>query len=578
MTIYKTAVGMGLLVAMLLACAAPAGDRELLGHGMESPNTAPPVESNGSMANAPLAQRLQAITRQGVQPRLHHKRFSEFLGELARLYQNTGYQLLWTRNGKPTPRAQLAVASLADAGARGLNAGDYEAPLFAEWVKSLDHMNPVAEEELVSFDTALSLALMRYGKDLHAGRFDPRAMKFSLPPRQDGVDYTTLVARLAREGSPGELLTSLEPNLPLYWRLKAALARYQMLAQDTSLTVTAFKQKLRPGDRWEGIGPLRRLLQALGDLPQVAMEPADADFYDPALEDAVKRFQGRHGQEPDGVIGKKTHAELATPLAQRVKQIEFGLERLRWLPVPLPRPLILINTPSFQLFAYGLDSEFETPDLRMEVIVGQAVRRWSTPIFYADMGYVIFRPYWNVPWSIAKAELIPAILGKPGYFEKNELEIADSYSLSARTYSPTWGAIDRVAAGTLKLRQRPGPKNPLGRIKFMFPNDHSVYLHDTPAQQLFSRARRDFSHGCIRVEDPVGLAGFVLNGDGEWPPERILESMNGPKNATVHLKAPIPVYIFYLTAWMDEAETINFYPDIYGYDADMEQALARNIF
>jgi murein L,D-transpeptidase YcbB/YkuD len=192
------------------------------------------------------------------------------------------------------------------------------------------------------------------------------------------------------------------------------------------------------------------------------------------------------------------------------------------------------------------------------------------------MGCVIFRPYWNVPWSIPKAEVVPEIIGKPGSFGKNGFEIADSYSLSARTYSPSWGAIERVAAGTLRLRQRPGPKNPLGRIKFMFPNDHSVYLHDTPAQQLFSRARRDFSHGCIRVENPVGLAGFVLNDDGEWPQDRILGSMNGAKTETVHLKAPIPVYIFYLTAWVDEAGTIDFYPDIYGYDTALEQALLRD--
>jgi murein L,D-transpeptidase YcbB/YkuD len=566
---------MGLLVILLSACAVPAGGRGGLRQEVDPLGTTPAAQSIGAVMENPLVRSLSAITLQGVHPRLRHKRFSEFLGHLERLYQNTGYQLLWTEGAKPTPQARGAVASLGQARTHGLNAEDYKFSLLSDWLRSLDSKATPTEEDLVSFDTALSLALMRYGKDLHVGRFDPRVMNFSLPSREAGFDQAMWVARMARESKPDELLTSLEPNLSLYRRLRSALDRYRTLAQDTSLSLAGMvhKSSLQPGDRWAGIGPLRQLLQALEDLPQQAVEPADAGLYDPALEDAVKRFQHRHGLEPDGVIGKNTYAALAAPLAKRVRQIELGLERLRWLPNPLPRPLILINVPSFQLFAFRDGNQLDSPDLQMDVIVGQAVREWSTPIFHADMGYVIFRPYWNIPPNIAKAEVIPDILGKPGYFKKNDLEIVSGYAPSGRTYAPTGGALNQVATGALRLRQRPGPKNPLGRIKFMFPNDHSVYLHDTPAQQLFSRARRDLSHGCIRVENPVGLAGFVLNGDGEWPTDRILESMNGSKNATVRLKAPIPVYIFYLTAWVDEAGTIYFYEDIYGYDAALEWAL-----
>jgi murein L,D-transpeptidase YcbB/YkuD len=523
---------------------------------------------------SPFAQRLRDTIRLGVHPRLRHQRYSEFLFDLEQVYKNSGYQLLWTQEGKPTPQARRVVAGLADAQASGLHAGDYDsAPRFADWIDSLDRQSSMVEGELISFDTALSLALMRYTRDLHQGRLDPRAMNFRLTPHDAAHNYAEWVPRLAKEGNPRKLMATLESGLPLYQRLQVALAKYQVLAEDASLTIPALKQKIQPGDRWSGMAALRRLLYALGDLPRTAMEPTDADVYDSALVSAIKQFQERHGLQADGVIGQGTHSALAVPIAYRVKQIEFSLERLRWLPHPLPHPLILINIPSFQLYAYGPGSQFEAPDLRMGVIVGQTDQKWSTPVFHADMGSVVFRPYWNVPRSIAKEELIPKIRGRSGYLKANNMEIVGG---SDQTYAPTGDVLKRVAVGGLQLRQKPGPKNPLGRVKFMFPNDHSVYLHDTPARQLFNKARRDLSHGCIRVEDPVGLADFVLNDTGEWPKDRILGSMNGTKTATVRLKTPIPVYIFYLTAWVDGDDTLYFYDDLYGFDSAMERALTSS--
>jgi len=577
---FQRAAGTAWLAITLLACTTSTGGYDQPGPGRpdgetwthpRSDPTAPVIAAPGAPALDPFAQALEKLLRQGTHPKMPPGHFGDSQLVMEQLYRSTGYKPLWTRDGKPTPQTRQMVASLAEAKQLGLKDEDYEEALLAEWVRSLENKSAVDEEELASFDTALSFVLIRYGKALHAGRIDPRAVNFSLAPRS--IDYAMLVKRLAEEGNPSNILASLEPNLPIYRRLKIALAKYQVLAQAPSLSDVAINTTLNPRQRHKGVARLRQLLRALGDLPDDGLTPLDPDLYDMELVEAVKRFQKRHGLPANGVIGGETRVQLLMPLSLRVKQIELSLERLRWLPEPSNRPLLLINIPSFQLYGYQAGSDFESPDLRIEVIVGQAVGRWTTPVFYADMAHVIFRPYWNVPPSIARHEVIPSILRNPGYLRRNAMEIVDSYAPSARTYALNKTTIARLKGGSLKVRQRPGTHNALGRIKFVFPNEKGVYLHDTPSQQLFSRTRRDFSHGCIRVGDPVSLAEFVLGGNGGWTRERIIKAMNNPKSVTVNLPEPIPVYILYLTALADGSGTVYFYEDIYGHDKRLERAL-----
>jgi murein L,D-transpeptidase YcbB/YkuD len=348
------------------------------------------------------------------------------------------------------------------------------------------------------------------------------------------------------------------------------------LAQELPKPKFGFPAKFTPGMSHADVPALRGLLIALGDLPEDAKGPEGAsDLYDPLLERAVKAFQARHGLSPDGVIGKGTLGRLSTPVADRLKQIELGLERLRWLPEGVKGHYLIVNIPAFQLYGARAGDGIGHHELQMNVVVGQAIDGRQTPVFHSDMTMVTFRPFWNVPEAIAAKEVVPAIRRHPGYLQKNDFEIVSSFAPAAQPLEADGSNLDRVASGALKVRQRPGPENALGLFKFSFPNTNNVYLHSTPSKGLFSRDRRDFSHGCIRVQDPQRLAEWVLEDNGDWPPERIAEFANGDVTKTITLKKPIPVYILYATVMVDPEGRISFFDDIYGHDRTLQVLLSR---
>ncbi len=288
----------------------------------------------------------------------------------------------------------------------------------------------------------------------------------------------------------------------------------------------------------------------------------------------MKSFQRRHGEKPDGILGAATFAELTRPLSSRVRQIELTMERWRWLPSELISAPIIVNIPQFRLFAFESTIDSEAQIRQMDVIVGKSFEATQTPVFSADMTYVIFHPYWEVPYSIALKEIVPSARKNLAYLERHQMEIVSGFGDSAVVVPTTAENIERVAVGLRRVRQKPGPNNSLGLIKFMLPNPYNVYLHGTPAQALFSQSRRDFSHGCVRVSDPVALAQYVLRDSPEWTREKILSAMNGESSLTVTLKTPIRVFIVYGTALANEQGTILFFDDIYGQDARLERALA----
>jgi murein L,D-transpeptidase YcbB/YkuD len=260
-------------------------------------------------------------------------------------------------------------------------------------------------------------------------------------------------------------------------------------------------------------------------------------------------------------------------MARRVRQIELTLERWRWLPTFDSAPII-VNIPQFRLFAFRSTQDLKADILQMNVIVGRTFLNTRTPVFVADMRYLIFRPYWDVPYSITMREMLPAIRTKPGYLDAQRLEVVQGDDDTAVPMEPTPENIEALAAGKLRLRQRPGPDNALGLVKFMLPNSYNVYLHSTPAHGLFSESKRAFSHGCIRVSDPAALAAQVLQGTaGDWTPERITTTMNGDTTVRVNLAKPIRVMILYGTALATEAGTILFFDDIYGHDRKLEALL-----
>jgi len=331
------------------------------------------------------------------------------------------------------------------------------------------------------------------------------------------------------------------------------------------------KKPIEPGQTYAGVPRLTRLLRLVGDLPSNA-DPNGSDVYDSSLADAVKHFQRRHGLETDGRLGPATVKELNVPLTQRVRQLQLTLERWRWLPSEFSAPPIIVNVPDFRLRA--LDGSNKV-SFDMRVVVGKALRT-QTPVFSRDMQFVVLRPFWNVPPSILRGEIIPAIRRDRDYIAKKNYEVIRMDGKIVTTGAISNEVLAQLQAGKLAVRQRPGTSNALGLIKLMFPNDYNVYLHSTPAPELFARTRRDFSHGCIRVEKPAELAAWALRNNPGWTLERIQEGMDhGPDNVTVNLTQRVPVFIVYGTALAYENNEVHFYDDIYGHDARLAAALSK---
>jgi murein L,D-transpeptidase YcbB/YkuD len=351
-----------------------------------------------------------------------------------------------------------------------------------------------------------------------------------------------------------------------------ALNDYMAFAkQYDGAALPAAKKTIAPGDSYSGVPQLTRFLQMVGDLPADTNIPADATVYQGPLVDAVKNFQLRHGRPPDGKITAQTLADLNVPLRDRIRQMQLTLERWRWLPLSYQKSPVIVNIPEFRLRAY--DENFGAA-ATMDVVVGKAYGH-DTPIFTDTMEYVVFRPYWSVPYSIARAEFFPKIAKDPDYLEKKGFEVVDSKQEVVTSGAVSGEVLDQLRAGKLFIRQTPGPKNSLGLVKFIFPNNYNIYFHDTPEQEFFEKSRRDFSHGCIRLEDPTDLATWVLRNNPGWDLERIRAAMKGTTTQQVNLVHPIPVLIVYATVIVREDGLVRFYDDIYGHDAELEKVLEK---
>jgi murein L,D-transpeptidase YcbB/YkuD len=379
--------------------------------------------------------------------------------------------------------------------------------------------------------------------------------------------------RLANGDDIQAALGEVEPPFPGYKRTLDALQRYLKLSQeDDGEKLPEATKNIAPGKEFAGIPRLARLLRLVGDLPSSADIPT-GNIYEGQLVDAVKSFQRRHGLSSNGILGTQTVKQLNTPLRDRVEQLRLTLERWRWVPSEFPQPPVVVNIPEFRLRAFGKDGRVV---LSTNVVVGKAYRH-ETPVFEDEMQYVVFRPYWNVPPGIQRSEIVPAIRRDRDYVSKNNYEVVTRDGTIVTSGNISDDVLQQLSAGKLNVRQKPGPGNALGLVKLIFPNAHNVYLHSTPAQKLFSQSRRDFSHGCIRVENAAELAAWSLAANGQdWTVEKVLKAMEGTQdNVQVNLARSIPVLILYATAIVDEDGATHFFDDIYGYDAELGKVLAK---
>lgn len=534
----------------------------------------------GAVAGAPpalraqdtLASTLRTIVASAQHPDMRWGSFPDVRTDAERVYLAHGWTPIWFRDGVPTLSARALSATMRYADLRGLDPHDYDQPTMSERL-DLALLNPIDSVALARLDAQLTVNALRYLRGLREGRVVPVAAHAELLIPRPAFDPAPVLEVLRVTPLPDRVLDAIEPQFAHYDLLKRALARMRSLERDSGLVPLPrpSRMPMRPDSAYTGADRLRRLLGELGDIPDSAGRASRTPDLtdDSVLVQGIKRFQRRHGLAADGVVGWGTLQALNRSFRGRVRQIELSLERWRWLPQGFDVPPIVVNVPAFQLYALDGTRDDEANALVMNVVVGKAFDT-DTPAFTADMTYLVFRPYWEVPMTIAITEVLPKALNDTSWIERNEYELV-------RKGKPIPATFDNVAAiGTdVRVRQKPGPRNSLGLVKFMLPNANDVYLHDTPEKAYFSRTRRDLSHGCIRVADPIALARYVLRDQPEWTEERILAAMEGEEPVTVPLLRPIPVLIGYATAVATESGEVIFYPDIYQLDGELDTLLRQ---
>ena len=515
---------------------------------------------------------IQNLVRSGNLEGMRWPNFSDYVNWLQKFYQPTGFAPTWVQGSQPIPQARWLIEIFRDAGKKGLDPENYDASRWEERVRALQ--GSASASAVARFDVALTVCTMRYVSDLRIGRIDPAHFKFGLSVEKKKYDLAQFLRDQVMPASNLQaVLDRVEPPFAAYRRTEQALARYIELARtDDGEKVPDVTKPIDPGQSYAGVVRLTRFLRLVGDLPADATLPQDAQTYGGPLVDAVKRFQRRHGLDDDGRLGPSTIKQLNVPLQHRVLQLQLTLERWRWLPAEFSAPPIIVNIPDFRLRA--LD-ENNNVAMDMRVVVGKAMRT-QTPVFTRDMSYVVFRPYWNVPPSILRGEIIPAIQRDRDYIARKNYEVVTYNGKVVTSGSISDEVLAQLRAGKLTVRQKPGPANALGLVKLIFPNEHNVYLHSTPSPELFSRSRRDFSHGCIRVEKPAELAAWALRNNPGWTLERGKQAMqNGKDDVTVNLVKRVPVFIVYGTALAYENGDVHFSDDIYGHDAALAAKLAK---
>jgi L,D-transpeptidase YcbB len=568
MKIYKAA----LAASIVTLCCGFATSHAF---AASSPAVAP-TANVASAASAPQGPGdLNALIAAGTLPDLRWPNFTDYRADVKEFYTAGGNSLAWIQNGKASPQAVAMILLFQQAAAKGLNPDDYDA---SRWDARLARLQPTApkpsDTDLAHIDLALTVSAMRYISDLHIGRVNPQHFKFGLtvgPKRYDLAEE--LRTQVLPASDIAAVLAKVEPNYDGYRRAEEALATYSKMASAPDAPLIPVPQKgVRPGNSFAAMPQLVARLRQLGDLPASAQVPADSTVYNGAVVAAVKNFQRRHGLDVDGVLGKGTVAQMNVPLKTRVQQLELTLERYRWIPPDFPEPPIVVNIPEFRLRTLRRQP---AKYLTMAVIVGKAMRT-QTPVFANQMKYLIFRPYWLVPTSILRNELIPKTRRDPDYLADHDFEVVDGSGDVVSSSPASDDVISGLRSGDYRVRQKPGPKNALGLVKFIFPNEYNVYLHSTPEQELFSKARRDFSHGCIRVEKPDELAAWVLRDRPEWTMDKIQAAMKtGDDNVQVNLAKPVPVLILYSTAVVEPDGEVRFFDDIYGHDKSLEKVLAN---
>ncbi|MFH1723700.1 MAG: L,D-transpeptidase family protein [Elusimicrobiota bacterium] len=486
---------------------------------------------------------------------------------LPAFYERRGFLPAWVAEGGLNAGGRRLLAALRDADREGLRPEDYHLSAIEALPPENLPASPRARDMAAEADILMTDAFLVYASHLLSGRLNPQSLDAEWHVHGREGDVERVLEDALASGEVSAALRGLLPRDPGYWKLREALAHYRSLGSRTKWTAIPSAPVLRPGARRAAVALLRRRLAVLGDIERTGT--AAPELYDEELERAVRRFQARHGLDADGVAGARTIAEINVSPARRAQQIVVNMERWRWMPQDFGDRHILVNVPDFSLRM----QEDGREALRMSVIIGRAYRR--TPMFSDRMTYLVLNPSWNVPRSIAVADKLPEIQRDPRYLKRQRMRVYESRGGETVEVDPDsvgWASLNEEDF-PYRLVQEPGPLNALGRIKFMLPNEFSVYLHDTPDRRLFAEGTRTFSSGCIRVERPLELAVRALEDDPAWSRESILAAIEAGEERTVRLPRPIPVHLLYWTAWAEGDGAVHFRRDVYERDEAVALAL-----
>ena len=481
------------------------------------------------------------------------------MADLQRFYATRNYQSVWITAEVDLSLHETALTFIASADNEGLDSQDYHLQQLRQLQQQAKQSLPAA----IELELRTTRAVMRLAKDLSRGRLSATAADPDWHIRQPTFDAVTFLHEAIKTRRLQQSLDDLFPQKTSYQLLKQTLILYQTLIDHHPDWIhIPNTSTIRPGDMRTIIPLIRqRIAQAyaVDGMAEYHIASKESLHYDDELVTAVKTFQVQHGLNPDGAIGKNTVRAFNIPLTWKIRQLRINMERLRWLPRDLGKRYIMVNTAGFRLIA----AEQGEHALNMRVIVGRDYR--STPSFNGALSHMVLNPYWNVPASIARKDLLPKQQKDPAFFTTGSFKVYPNHSRDAEALDPDtidWHAIKR--GFPYVLRQDPGTNNALGKIKFMFSNAFDIYLHDTPSKPLFQKDIRAFSSGCIRLEKPLELAAFLLG--GQAVSDKFLADMESNKTMAVHLPKQLPIYLVYITAWVDEQEKVHFSPDIYGRD------------
>ncbi len=490
---------------------------------------------------------------------------------LVRFYRYRGFEPAWVDRYGLRPEGAMALAAVSQAGDQGLRYADYQDPWLDDLLGGM-LTRPVIigssfEGKQIQLDLVITTMVLRYAWHCTEGRIAADMPRIEQPsPKATSLDLAMTLAEAVSCGRLEDFFTRLGPSHAAYRALRRSLPRYRRIQRSGGWPTIPGGPTLQLGDCGPRVAQLRKRLAAAGDTPSASRSPEDC--FDDDLATAVERFQRRHGLYPDGIAGARTLAALNVPVEQRIRQIQLSMERWRWMPADLGARYVLVNIPGFEMQVVEAGEVVKA----MRTIVGR--KRRPTPTMASLITYLEINPYWYVPPKIAREDLLPKIQKDPNFLVRQNFRVFDGWNKDARELDPA--AIDWASLSEehfpWHLRQEPAAHNALGRVKFIFPNPWSVYIHDTPVKGLFRRSSRPFSSGCVRVEEPMALMSLLLKSQG-WEPERLSEAVVSNRRQVVVLDEPMPVYLVYLTAWAGPGGEIHFREDIYGNDARLLSTL-----